>query len=151
MPSSMLIVKSYRSSTQFFISLKSIIKSSTCVFNSVYVSWYSSSRTKLFIQIKTTQLHRNPQKNKVTSPWFKTSPVSKPNHFPYKYPNILNPSYFHPYPPMKMEQTDCSETSAYKIQTPGNCPEKSIQQSYIFWDNLMPRKIAYKKRTILEI
>jgi hypothetical protein len=27
---------------------------------------------------------------------------------------------------MKMEQ--CSETSAYKIQTPGNYPEESIQQ-----------------------
>jgi len=30
---------------------------------------------------------------------------------------------------MKMEQTECSETSAYKIQTPGNCPEESIQHS----------------------
>ena len=28
---------------------------------------------------------------------------------------------------MKMEQTECSETSAYKIQTPENCPEESIQ------------------------
>ena len=28
---------------------------------------------------------------------------------------------------MKMEQTECSETSAYKIQTQGNCPEESIQ------------------------
>ena len=27
-----------------------------------------------------------------------------------------------------MEQTECSETSAYKIQTPGNYPEGSIQQ-----------------------
>jgi hypothetical protein len=33
------------------------------------------------------------------------------------------------YPPMKMEQTACSETSAYKIQTPGNYPEESIQRS----------------------
>ena len=30
-------------------------------------------------------------------------------------------------PPMKMEQAECSETSAYKIQTPGNYPEGSIQ------------------------
>jgi hypothetical protein len=30
---------------------------------------------------------------------------------------------------MKMEQTECSETSAYKIQTPRNYPEKSIQHS----------------------
>jgi hypothetical protein len=29
--------------------------------------------------------------------------------------------------PMKMEQTECSETSAYKIQTPGNYPEENIQ------------------------
>ena len=34
----------------------------------------------------------------------------------------------HTYLPMKMEQTGCSETSAYKIQTPGNYPEESIQQ-----------------------
>jgi len=33
------------------------------------------------------------------------------------------------YPPMKMEQTECSETSAYKIQTSGNYPEESIQHS----------------------
>jgi len=30
---------------------------------------------------------------------------------------------------MKIEQ--CSETSAYKIQTPGNCPEESIQQKTV--------------------
>jgi hypothetical protein len=35
----------------------------------------------------------------------------------------------HTYPSMKMEQTECSETLAYKIQTPGNYPEVSIQQS----------------------
>ena len=28
---------------------------------------------------------------------------------------------------MKMEQTECSETSANKIQAPGNYPEESIQ------------------------
>jgi hypothetical protein len=35
----------------------------------------------------------------------------------------------HSYPPMKMEQTVCSETSAYKIQTPGNCPEERLHVS----------------------
>jgi len=30
---------------------------------------------------------------------------------------------------MKMEQIECSETSAYKIQTPGNYPEESTQHS----------------------
>jgi len=29
----------------------------------------------------------------------------------------------------KMEQTECSETLAYKIQTPGNYPEESTQPS----------------------
>jgi len=30
---------------------------------------------------------------------------------------------------MKMEQTECSETSAYKIQTPSNYPKESIQHT----------------------
>ena len=28
-----------------------------------------------------------------------------------------------------MEQTECSETSAYKIQAPGNYPEENIQHT----------------------
>jgi len=31
---------------------------------------------------------------------------------------------------MKMEQTECFETSAYKIQTPGNYPEENIQRGH---------------------
>jgi len=34
---------------------------------------------------------------------------------------------------MKMEQTECSETSAYKIQTPDNYPEERIQRLCICW------------------
>jgi len=34
----------------------------------------------------------------------------------------------HTYPPMKMEQTECSETLEYKIQTPRNYPEENIRQ-----------------------
>jgi len=30
---------------------------------------------------------------------------------------------------MKMEQAECSETSAYKIQTPGNYPKENIQHT----------------------
>jgi hypothetical protein len=33
---------------------------------------------------------------------------------------------------MKMEQIECSETSAYKIQTPGNHPEENIQYVRLF-------------------
>ena len=36
----------------------------------------------------------------------------------------------HIYPPMKMEETECSETLANKIQTPGNYPEESIQLDF---------------------
>jgi hypothetical protein len=32
---------------------------------------------------------------------------------------------------MKMEQIEYSETSAYKIQTPGNYPEENIQGDYV--------------------
>jgi hypothetical protein len=31
---------------------------------------------------------------------------------------------------MKMEQIECSETSAYKIQTPGNYPKENIQDIF---------------------
>ena len=36
---------------------------------------------------------------------------------------------FYTYLPMSMEQTECSKTSAYKIQTPGNYPEENIQHT----------------------
>jgi len=39
---------------------------------------------------------------------------------------LENPVIIHNYPPMK-SGTECSETSAYKIQTPGNYPEESIR------------------------
>ena len=45
---------------------------------------------------------------------------------PYKYLNILKPS--HPSHLTSYEDgTECSETSAYKIQTPGNYPEENMQ------------------------
>jgi len=34
---------------------------------------------------------------------------------------------------MKMEQTEFSETSAYKIQTPGNYPEENIQHAPLYF------------------
>jgi hypothetical protein len=39
------------------------------------------------------------------------------------------PVILHTYPPMKMEQTECSEMLAYNIQMPANYPEESIQHS----------------------
>jgi hypothetical protein len=53
--------------------------------------------------------------------------IFEPNLFPYEYPNISQTQSFYTYLSMKMEQTQCSETLAYKIQTPGNYPEENIQ------------------------
>jgi hypothetical protein len=44
-------------------------------------------------------------------------------------PTISTTVILHTYPPMKMEQTECSETLARRIQMPGNYPEESIQHS----------------------
>jgi len=48
---------------------------------------------------------------------------------------------------MKMEQIECSETSAYINQTPGNHPKENTQQSY---NNLtafrLHRFILHRKR-----
>jgi hypothetical protein len=58
--------------------------------------------------------------------------IFKPKLFPYKYSTIFKPSHLHTYPPTKMEQ--CSETSQYKIQAPGNYPEEyNIYETLIFW------------------
>ena len=47
------------------------------------------------------------------------------------YSSILKPS--HPSHPSTYEDgTECSETSAYKIQTPGKYSEESTQQMYLF-------------------
>jgi hypothetical protein len=58
---------------------------------------------------------------------------------------------------MKMEQIECSETSAYKIQTPGNHPEENIQNSNsfsisrwdIFYNHLKWNVITFRKFDVL--
>ena len=63
----------------------------------------------------------------------------EPNPFSYNtptFPNLIHSSHNHL--PMKMEQTECSKTSANKIQTPGNNPEESIQQSTICLHSAIP-------------
>ena len=55
-----------------------------------------------------------------------TQAIFEPNIFPYKYCNIFKPN--HPsYLSVYEDGTECFETSEYKIQTPGNYPEQSIQ------------------------
>jgi len=48
-----------------------------------------------------------------------------PNLFPYHFFILVLSTNI--YLPMKMEQRECSETSAYKLQAPGNYPKESIQ------------------------
>ena len=48
---------------------------------------------------------------------------------PFAIPFLILVHSTHIYLPMKMEQTECSETSAYKLQTPGNYPKESIQHT----------------------
>jgi len=43
---------------------------------------------------------------------------------------------------MKMEQTECAETSAYKFQTPGNHPKESIQHNNILLFNLLATRFG---------
>jgi hypothetical protein len=40
-----------------------------------------------------------------------------------------NKEVLHTYSLMKMEQTECSETLAFKLQTPVNHPEESVRRS----------------------
>jgi hypothetical protein len=53
----------------------------------------------------------------------------EPNLFPYKYPIFSIPVILHTYLPMKMEQTECSETLALKLQMLVNNLEERIQHS----------------------
>ena len=54
--------------------------------------------------------------------------IFEPNFLPYKYSDILEPSHSS-YLSAYEDGTECSKTSAYKIQTPGNYPKENIQHS----------------------
>jgi hypothetical protein len=58
--------------------------------------------------------------------------IFEPNILACRYSEFSTPVILHTYPPMKMEQTVCSEMLAYKIQTPGNYPEESIHVQYLY-------------------
>jgi hypothetical protein len=49
--------------------------------------------------------------------------------FPVYTPTVLKPSSLYTHLPAYEDGTEYSETSAYKIQTPRNYPEESIQHS----------------------
>ena len=46
-------------------------------------------------------------------------------------PTFLKPSSFYTHQPAHEDGTECSETSAYKIQAPGKYPQESIQQNLV--------------------
>jgi hypothetical protein len=50
---------------------------------------------------------------------------------------------------MKMEQIECSETSAYKIQTPGNHPEENIQHTE--HGESLKSKVGFSSHTYIEL
>jgi len=54
--------------------------------------------------------------------------IFEPNPFLYKHSNFSQSSHSSHLPAYK-DGTECSETSAYKIQTPGNYPAESTQHS----------------------
>jgi hypothetical protein len=71
--------------------------------------------------------------NKILDTWcilldIYTKIITMHSHLNIKYSNILKPSHSS-YLSAYEDGTECSETSAYKIQTPGNCPEESKQQT----------------------
>ena len=47
---------------------------------------------------------------------------------------------------MKMEQTECFETSAYKIQAPGNYPEENIQHQFCLQGSSSSRRLLDPRR-----
>jgi len=57
-------------------------------------------------------------------------------------PTFRNSLSVYTYLPMKMEQTECSETSAYKIQTPGYYPEKNIHHTE-YGESFKSRKLLH--------
>ena len=57
--------------------------------------------------------------------------IFEANPFPYNTPKFANQIHSS-YLPAYEDGTECSETSAYKIQTPGNYPEESIQHAQMY-------------------
>jgi hypothetical protein len=57
--------------------------------------------------------------------------ASRQTFSPITTPTSSTSVILHTYPPMKMEQTECSEMLAYKIQMLWNYPEESIQNELL--------------------
>jgi hypothetical protein len=73
--------------------------------------------------VKKVWLQKYPERLLLAQAIFQAKP------FHVQYPTLSTPVTLHTYSPMKMEHTQCSETLAFKLQTPGNNPEESIRHS----------------------
>jgi hypothetical protein len=64
-------------------------------------------------------------------------------------PKFTIPVTLHTYSPMKIEQTECSETLAVKLQTPINHPEESIRYScfLVLYTNFKAVTVLYSLET----
>jgi hypothetical protein len=59
-----------------------------------------------------------------------TNPPERLGYFSNLFPHYISPPLsLRIYSPMKMERTECSETLAFKLQTPGNNPKANIRHS----------------------
>jgi hypothetical protein len=71
--------------------------------------------------------------------------IFRAKHFHVQYPTFSTAVTLHTYSPMKMEQTECSKTLAFEIQTPVNHPEESIKHS----EPVESLKSRIKSKTVL--
>ena len=59
---------------------------------------------------------------------------------PFPVPFLILVHSTHIYLPMKMEQTECFKTSAYKLQMAGNYPKESVQDNTNIRKSKSPKK-----------
>ena len=80
-----------------------------------------------------------------------------PCHIPsqYKYTHTSQPELFFLHLPRKMEPIECSETSAFKPQTPGKYPKENILQPEIVFSSVLILQFAcwdvQKHRTVVRV
>jgi hypothetical protein len=82
-------------------------------------------RAKLFHVVKAIPLPATTP----TTPFRGAQAIFRTKPFHVQYPTFSTAVTLHTYSPMKMEQTEWSETLAFKLQTPLNHPEESTQYS----------------------
>jgi hypothetical protein len=70
-------------------------------------------------------MHSHPSHPVPSSFWPRLLSKQTPSPYIHRLPSSQVIIHIHTYPPVKMEPTECSETSAFNIQTPGKYPEEN--------------------------